>query len=67
MFFYDCEAGYVPDDGQNDVRDGSVENYPLDWDATPAPEGCTPCTQVPGGADPAMMPGDGPAPGADRP
>lgn len=37
MFFYDCEAGPVPDDGQNDVRDGSVENYPLDWAEPGAP------------------------------
>ena len=45
MFFYDCELDYVPDDGQNDVKDGSVENYPLDWD-------------VPG-AEPAADPGLG--------
>lgn len=32
MFFYDCEAGYQPDNGQNDVTDGSVENYDLDWE-----------------------------------
>ena len=31
MFFYDCEKGYVPDNGQNDVTDGSVENYDFDW------------------------------------
>ena len=30
MFFYDCEKGYVPDNGQNDVTDGTVENYDFD-------------------------------------
>ena len=25
MFVFDCEAGYQPDNGQNDVTDGSVE------------------------------------------
>ena len=29
---FDCEAGYQPDNGQNDVTDGSVENYDFDWD-----------------------------------
>ena len=29
MFVFDCEAGYQPDNGQNDVTDGSVENYDL--------------------------------------
>ena len=32
MFVFDCEAGYQPDNGQNDVTDGSVENYDFDWD-----------------------------------
>lgn len=36
MFFYDCEAGYQPDNGQNDVTDGSVENYDLDWETPQA-------------------------------
>ena len=27
MFVFDCEAGYQPDNGQNDVTDGSVENF----------------------------------------
>lgn len=31
MFIFDCEAGYQPDNGQNDVTDGSVENYDFDW------------------------------------
>ena len=31
MFVFDCEAGYQPDNGQNDVTDGSVENYDFDW------------------------------------
>lgn len=35
MFFFDCEKGYVPDNGQNDVTDGSVENYDFDWDEEP--------------------------------
>jgi len=34
MFFFDCEKGYVPDNGQNDVQDGSVENYDFDWEET---------------------------------
>lgn len=34
MYFYDCELGYVPDNGQNDVTDGSVENYDFDWEET---------------------------------
>lgn len=38
MFFYDCERGYVPDDGQNDVTDGSVDNYDFDWDEETAAE-----------------------------
>lgn len=29
MFVFDCEAGYQPDNGQNDVTDGSVENLSL--------------------------------------
>ena len=29
MFIFDCEAGYQPDNGQNDVTDGSVENLSL--------------------------------------
>lgn len=32
MFFFDCEKGYVPDSGERNVTDGSVENYPMDWD-----------------------------------
>lgn len=32
MFFYDCDTGFVPDNGQNDVTDGSVENFDFDWD-----------------------------------
>ena len=31
MFVFDCEAGYQPDNGQNDVTDGRVENYDFDW------------------------------------
>jgi hypothetical protein len=31
MFFFDCEQGFVPDNGQNDVTDGTVENYDFDW------------------------------------
>lgn len=31
MFVFDCEASYQPDNGQNDVTDGSVENYDFDW------------------------------------
>ena len=38
MFIFDCEAGYQPDNGQNDVTDGSVENYDFDWDQTPDAE-----------------------------
>lgn len=36
MLFYDCELGEQPENGQNDVTDGSVENYPLDWEESPA-------------------------------
>lgn len=36
MFFFDCEKGYVPDNGESNVTEGSVENYPLDWDAAQA-------------------------------
>ncbi len=36
-FFYDCEAGYVPDSGEELVNDGSTEDYPLDW-GCPVPE-----------------------------
>lgn len=32
MFFFDCEKGFVPDNGQNDVTDGSVENFDFNWD-----------------------------------
>ncbi|MDD4851385.1 MAG: hypothetical protein PHO10_11915 [Gemmiger sp.] len=31
MYFYDCDRGFVPDNGQNDVTDGSVENYDFNW------------------------------------
>ena len=41
MFIFDCEAGYQPDNGQNDVTDGSVENYDFDWDQTPDKEPLT--------------------------
>ena len=34
MFIFDCEAGYQPDNGQNDVTNGSMENYDFDWDQT---------------------------------
>lgn len=58
MFFYDQEAGFVPDDGQNDVKDGSVENYPLDWenaDAGAVPDPAAPCScACPGGAAAAL-------------
>lgn len=32
MFFYDCEKGFVLDNGQDDVTDGTVENYDFNWD-----------------------------------
>ena len=32
MFVFDCEAGYQPDNGQNDVTDGSVDWYETDWE-----------------------------------
>ena len=32
MFVFDCEAGYQPDNGQNDVTDGSVDWYEMDWE-----------------------------------
>lgn len=35
MFFYDCEKGFVPDNGQDDVTDGTVENYDFNWDENP--------------------------------
>ncbi len=35
MFFYDCEKGFVPDNGQDDVTDGTVENYDFNWDEAP--------------------------------
>lgn len=42
---FDCEAGYQPDNGQNDVTDGSVENYDFDWgqplDAEPLDDALT--------------------------
>ena len=45
MFIFDCEAGYQPDNGQNDVPDGSVENYDFDWgqplDAEPLDDALT--------------------------
>ena len=45
MFLFDCEAGYQPDNGQNDVTDGSVENYDFDWgqplDAEPLDDALT--------------------------
>lgn len=31
MFFFDCEKGFVPDNGQEDVTDGTVENFDFDW------------------------------------
>lgn len=39
MFVFDCEAGYQPDNGQNDVTDGSVETMIL--------TGASPLTQNP--------------------
>lgn len=35
MFIFDCEAGYQPDNGQNDVTDGSVENSMILTGASP--------------------------------
>lgn len=67
MFFYDCEAGFVPDDGQNDVRDGSVVNYPLDWETADAAPEYAARAQAAGDADTDMMPDDGPAREADAP
>lgn len=32
MFFFDCEKGFVPDSGECNVTDGSVENFDMDWD-----------------------------------
>ena len=57
MFFYDCDIGRVPDDGQNDVKDGNVENYPLDWENTDP--GCPGCCALPEDADPDGMPCEG--------
>lgn len=37
MYFFDCEKGFVPDNGQNDVTDGSVENFDFDW-GPPVPD-----------------------------
>lgn len=31
MYFFDCERGYVADNGQQDVTDGTVENFDFDW------------------------------------
>ena len=40
MFIFDCEAGYQPDNGQNDVK-----NYDFDWgqplDAEPLDDALT--------------------------
>ena len=40
-----CLSGYQPDNGQNDVTDGSVENYDFDWgqplDAEPLDDALT--------------------------
>ena len=35
LYFFECEEGFVPDNGQNDVPNGSVENVPPD---DPVPE-----------------------------
>ena len=35
LYFFECEEGFVPDNGQNDVTNGSVENFPPD---APVPE-----------------------------
>lgn len=32
LYFFECEEGFVADNGQNDVTNGSVENYPPDPD-----------------------------------
>lgn len=48
MFIFDCEAGYQPDNGQNDVTDGSVENYDFDWNQAPDEE---PLDDVPENAE----------------
>ena len=32
LLFYDCDAGFVPDSGEPPMTNGSVENYPTDWD-----------------------------------
>ena len=32
LYFFECEEGFVPDNGQNDVTNGSVENFPPDED-----------------------------------
>lgn len=55
MFFFDCEAGYVPENGQNDVTDGSVEDYPPE-----APAAAPPCPDCAAGdADTEMAPDAG--------
>ena len=45
MFVFDCEAGYQPDNGQNDATDGRVEDCTSDWgqplDADPLDEALT--------------------------
>ncbi len=33
MFFFDCEKGFVPDSGERNVTDGSVENFDMDWES----------------------------------
>lgn len=34
LLFYDCDADFVPDSGEPPMTNGSVENYPTDWDTT---------------------------------
>lgn len=60
MFFYDCDVGRVPDNGQNDVTDGNVENYPLDWETEDPGCPCAdPCgTGRPEDTDTEMAPAD---------
>lgn len=65
MYFYDCELGYVADNGQNDVTDGSVENYDFDWEETDISD--TTQTAEVAGAQNTSQESDQTAPSTDAP
>lgn len=44
LYFFECEEGFVPDNGQNDVTNGSVENFPPEEDTSRQEDAASPGT-----------------------